>query len=1170
MIDDRPAAAESAHGFPFETLFDQAAVGMCFVALDGTFLRANRRLCEIVGYAPHELTSLTCTALTHPQDHPFEAQTTARMVRGEMPSATWEKRFVRKDGEPIWCNLTLTVLHDERGLPTQFAAVIEDITERKIAVARLEQSESLLRLASRTARFGAWSSDLTTGAITWSEEVNAIFEAPLGIVLSRKEILYLYVPESRERLLEALRRCSASGEPYALELEIRTLSGRHRWLRAVGQRESGPARLVGAVEDITARKEVELEMRRVNRALKILSGCNEVLVRARDERQLLDDICKLVVDVGGYIMAWVGYARDDGRCSVEPVASAGVGEGYLETSPISWSANEPTGWGSAGQTIRAGRPVVCDDIGSDSNFALWHDAARQSGFRSVVALPLRDPSRTFGVLCLYANELPGAPEIELNLLQELADDLAFGIAHLRTQADQKRAHDAVLKIATAVSARSSTEFFERLAVNMADAVGAHAAFIARPHPKIANFSRTIVAVVDGDVLENFDFKNEGSPAVDLRADIALVVADCLRERYPQCPTALAMDWRSLIGWRLDDSTGANLGMLFVLFAEPLVDYTLTTSTLKIFVSRAAAELERQISDARIADQASWLDKARDAIVVRDVTGRISFWNKSAERLYGWSFAEVRGTTIPTSLAEESTHLHEATAGVVELGFWNGEVEHRCKDGSTVRVESRWTIMRDADGEARSILSIDTDITQRKAAEREIENLAFFDTLTGLPNRLLLLQRLKTALSTGERIGALLFIDLDNFKTLNDTLGHDQGDILLQQVARRLLGCVRTADTVARLGGDEFIVMLCDLGETRDEASTNAKIVAENILVAFHAPYRLGAYDHDTTPSIGITVFGYGDNTDDLLKAADLAMYQAKASGRNAVRLFDPRMAAVVTARRALEDDIRFALRANSFSLALQPQIDAAGVVIGAEALVRWRHAVRGMIPPVEFIPVAEDSGLIVPLGRRVLRSACEQLVTWSRREVTAALKLSVNVSAREFRQTDFVVHVTDILTQTGAKPQLLALELTESVLVDDIEIIIAKMTALKAIGVNFSLDDFGTGYSSLAYLKRLPLDQLKIDQSFVRDILVDSNDATIARTIITLGASLGLDVVAEGVETHQQRKFLATHGCRFFQGNYFSGPLVAEDFEAFVDERAFDATCGFPRAAAAEFAAEWP
>ena len=441
------------------------------------------------------------------------------------------------------------------------------------------------------------------------------------------------------------------------------------------------------------------------------------------------------------------------------------------------------------------------------------------------------------------------------------------------------------------------------------------------------------------------------------------------------------------------------------------------------------------------------------------------------------------------------------------------------------------------------------LTERKQAEAEIGRLTFYDALTRLPNRGLLLDRLKQALSSSarnQRYGALLLIDLDNFRTLNDTLGTDIGDQLLQQVALRLSTCIREGDTVARLGGDEFVVMLENLSEQVQESAAQAKNVGEKIIAALNPVYSLASCEHHSTASIGVTLFmNHQGPMDELLKRADLAMLQAKAAGRNSLRFFEPEMQAAVTARAALEADLREAVQKEQFLLYYQAQVVGDGRLTGVEALVRWQHPRRGLVSPAEFIPLAEETGLILPLGQWVLQTACTQLALWASQPQRAQLTVGVNVSAHQFHHRDFVDQVLAVLDQTGANPQRLKLELTESLLVSNVEDVIAKMTALKARGVGFALDDFGTGYSSLSYLKRLPIDQLKIDQSFIRDILTDPNDAAIAKMIIALAESMGLAVIAEGVELEAQRDFLARQGCYAYQGYLFSHPLSLEKFEEF-------------------------
>jgi diguanylate cyclase (GGDEF)-like protein/PAS domain S-box-containing protein len=570
------------------------------------------------------------------------------------------------------------------------------------------------------------------------------------------------------------------------------------------------------------------------------------------------------------------------------------------------------------------------------------------------------------------------------------------------------------------------------------------------------------------------------------------------------------------------------------------------SILDITADRQA-EAERRAAEARNRLLASLLDKAHDAISVSSPDMRITYWNQGAERLFGWTASEAIGKSKDELLTLDKEVLDQAFQQVLRKGEWRGEITKRRKDGREVPVESHLTLVRGDDGQSQSVLAIDTDITQRKHDEQAILNLAFFDPLTRLPNRRLLLDRLRHAVAATKRDGhggAVLFIDLDNFKTLNDTLGHDKGDQLLLQVARRLEARVpRGSDTVARHGGDEFVIVLEYLSTDAVEAAAQAELVAEKLLGAFNEPFQLDGHQHHTSPSVGVALFDKDmKDIDELLKRADLAMYQAKAAGRNTIRFFDLRMQTVINARVALEADLRRSLQNHGFTLNYQRQTDSNGHPVGAEALLRWQRPGSPQVSPSVFIPLAEETGLILQLGEWVLDAACRQLVSWSRRPETAHLTMAVNVSARQFRQPGFVDQVLRVIERTGADPRQIKLELTESLLVANIENTVETMRALKENGIGFALDDFGTGYSSLAYLKRLPLDQLKIDQSFVRDVLTDPNDAAIARTIVGLGHSLGLEVIAEGVETPDQRNFLAMHGCRAFQGYLFGRPVAAEQF----------------------------
>jgi diguanylate cyclase (GGDEF)-like protein len=480
------------------------------------------------------------------------------------------------------------------------------------------------------------------------------------------------------------------------------------------------------------------------------------------------------------------------------------------------------------------------------------------------------------------------------------------------------------------------------------------------------------------------------------------------------------------------------------------------------------------------------------------------------------------------------------------GLWVGEIYNQRKNTEIYPARLSITQVTDTDNIVTNYVSTLIDITENKMAETKIHRLAFYDPLTNLPNRRLLYDLLKPALAASKRSGrkgALLFIDLDDFKTLNDTLGHDMGDLLLIQVATRLLYCVRECDTVARLGGDEFVVMLDDLSEQSLVAAAKAEDIGQKILAILNQCYQLKDRHYHCSASIGAIIFNEHEiSADELLKQADIAMYQAKSSGRNTLRFFDPEMQVSIDARAELEANLREALSAHHFSLYYQAQVNNLMQITGAEALIRWQHPTLGFISPMAFIPLAESTGLILPIGRWVLETACAQLQCWATDERTEPLQLAVNISRRQFYEADFVAQVRQLLTDTQINPARLKLELTESLVLKDLDDARDKMHELRQLGVGFSMDDFGTGYSSLSNLKHLPFDQLKIDQSFINDLGVNTDDAIIVKTIIVMAKSMNMEVIAEGVETEAQRQFLSKHDCQLYQGYLFSKPVPIEQF----------------------------
>ncbi|AEJ01128.1 diguanylate cyclase/phosphodiesterase with PAS/PAC sensor(s) [Nitrosomonas sp. Is79A3] len=566
------------------------------------------------------------------------------------------------------------------------------------------------------------------------------------------------------------------------------------------------------------------------------------------------------------------------------------------------------------------------------------------------------------------------------------------------------------------------------------------------------------------------------------------------------------------------------------------------------------ENERKEAEEKLCIAAICFE-SQEAMMITDVRSNILRVNQAFTKSTGYTSEEVIGKTprILQSGRHNNDFYREMWKVIKRTGGWQGEIWDRRKNGE---VYPKWltiSAVKGSDGAVTHYVAMHSDITEHKNAEKKIQKLAFFDQLTDLPNRFLLNERITQAMLANIRSnnhGALLFIDLDNFKSLNDTLGHNKGDLLLKQVAQRLITCVRAGDTVARLGGDEFIMLLTNLNENESDSAIHVGNVCKKILTTLNQTYQLDTISHHSTASIGVTLFnGLQSSIEDLMKQADLAMYKSKEMGRNTFHFFDQEMEAIALKRATFEKDFQEGINKNQFLLYYQAQMNSDMFLLGAEALVRWQHPKYGIVSPAEFIPLAEETGLILPLGHRVLETACYQLSTWANQPKMAHLTISVNVSARQFHQEDFVGQVLAILKNTGANPRRLKLELTESLLISNVDEIIKKMFALRAEGVGFSLDDFGTGFSSLSYLKRLPLDQLKIDRSFVRDVLTDHNDASIAKAIIVLAQNLDLSVIAEGVETEAQRDFLAKSGCHAYQGYLFGKPLPIESFEQLLQKK---------------------
>ncbi len=566
-----------------------------------------------------------------------------------------------------------------------------------------------------------------------------------------------------------------------------------------------------------------------------------------------------------------------------------------------------------------------------------------------------------------------------------------------------------------------------------------------------------------------------------------------------------------------------------------------------------AEHSRQAEWQRIS---SVVFESKMGICVADENGKIIEANNAFSKITGYSADELRqkGFDFSDLLPGNIELKGKVQDSLANSGEWEGEIREHRKDGSSFTAWVNISVVQMKDNRAFYYVLCAYDITTNISSQEEIHNLAYFDPLTQLPNRRKLNETLSKILSTTPRPrshGAALFIDLNKFKSLNDTRGHSVGDMLLIEVGHRLQHTIRTGDTVARVGGDEFVVLLEDLSEDLSKATHEANKISTKILKSLARPYKLGDIQFNCGASIGINIFGHGDLVHDVIQHADMAMYEAKKNGRNSLCFYDPAMKASATAHANLEQELGIALELGQLALFLQPQFNSKDEISSAEILLRWKHPIRGLLKPNEFISVAEESGLIVPIGFWVIKEACRQIRRWASDPLLAKIKLAVNVSARQFQDPNFVKKIFQIVQTSGIDGSMLILELTESMM-HDINQVREKMEKIRELGIRFSLDDFGTGYSSLASLIQLPIEQLKIDQIFVKNMLVNSGDAIVVKTIIAMAQSLGINVIAEGLETKATKDLLEEMGCSLYQGYLFSRPLPTQAFENFVKNSLFE------------------
>lgn len=815
--------------------------------------------------------------------------------------------------------------------------------------------------------------------------VNPAFEQQTGlkdVVGKRVTELIPGIRESDPQLFEIYGRVALTGRPERFESYVEAM---RMWF-SISVYCPEHEHFVAVFDVITERKLTEIGLQRSNRALRTISRCNEVLVRAIDAQELLQDMCRTIVEVGQHRFAWVGYAEHDVDKSVRPVARFGVDNGYLDFAAITWADTEH-GQSPTGTALRVGVVQVSQDFAGDRRLEPWREEALKRGYAGILALPLTDENGTFGTLTIYSSDSAAFDTEEVGLLMELARDLAYGINALRVRGER----DQALK------------------------------------------------------------------------DLQLAA--------------------------------------------------------KVF------------------------DDSNEGILITDAQKTILAVNRSFSTMTGYARSEVLGGNLDVIKSDhhDAAFFEELWASVDHAGYWVGELWNRRKSGEVFPALQSVGAVRDKQGVLTHYLAILSDVSSRKESEERIRYLTQQDVLTGLPNRKLVTDGLEQAIGfarRAERLVAVMHLDIDRFKVINDSLGRAAGDALLKQIADRLSGHIRHGDTVARLGGDEFMLIMSDVASESDTAS-----MAHKLLNLVATPLSLSGQEVVVTASLGVALFPRdGGLATQLMRNADVAKFRAKELGRNIVQFYAPDMNARMREMFELETGLRRGIERQEFLLYYQPKAELTqGQCVGAEALIRWRHPTMGMVSPADFIPLAEETGLIIPIGKWVIETACKQLKRWQD-DGFSDLVLSVNLSARQFQQEGLVELVTRALQDNGLQAQHLELEITESAVMHDAQQAIDILGRLKKVGVRISLDDFGTGYSSLSYLKRFPIDTLKIDQSFVQDVTCDPDDAAITCAVISLAHSLKRKVIAEGVESEAQLAFLRRNRCDQIQGFYFSRPLPVDEF----------------------------
>jgi diguanylate cyclase (GGDEF)-like protein/PAS domain S-box-containing protein len=1106
----------------FREIFEQVAVGLTRVDLDGVLVDFNQKFCDMLGYTRAELLGKTIRDITHSADYGQGSGYRAELAKGAARSRSGEKRFVRKDGSVMWARRTMSAACDDAGNPRYVISVVEDISDGKLV-------EERYRSTFDSAPIGIMHTRIEDDRI-----LHANPRACEMLGYSLEELLGLYtddmLPPSEQgtdRGKYRDRMLSGEMKVYSSERRWRRKDGSIMWVNrtvSLAHDTAGqPLYFIRIIEDITERT---LSRQR----LAMEHAITQLLAESATVEEAMPRLLRVMCESMGwaYGARWTcdpeeGMRRADCWADFVPEfdpadASQWLRQGVRGSMVLlhrTWHEKQPT-W-----------------IVSIERHGAFRRAAssRKFDLHSAFAFPVVAEGAVIGVMEFFSRETREPDEMLLKVAHSIGTQVGQFI-------QRKQGELALQK-----SEERYREVFE-----------------ASPMPMWASDNESLAIVeVNQAAIEHYGYSRAEFLRMSVRelwdpAERAGYGAN-MEERMRNGNVRVLRRHRTRDGRPIDVEVNARR---LIVDGRPVWLTLVNDITDRRRAEAALRESEEQFRQlANNIPQAFWITN----LGLRETT----YISPAAASLTGRPLDELyrNPKALITSVHEEDRRrVYEARKTALDGGY--DQTYRVVKPDGTIRwVHDRGFPVRDASGRAHRIAGIAEDITDRKAAEERLMHLAHYDVLTNLPNRVLFYDRLGQTLAQAKRnqwIVGVLFIDIDRFKNVNDTLGHAVGDKLLQQVAERLKRSVRAGDAVGRLGGDEFAIMLSNLTSAQD-----ASHVAQKIMASFDDPFKLEGADFYVTSSIGVTL--YPDDSveqEALIKNADAAMYRAKELGRNTFQFYKSEMNARALEVLSMESSLRRALDRDEFILHFQPKAGVAeGGIVGVEALLRWRHPERGLVSPADFMPVLEETGLIVPVGDWVLKAVCRQIKAWQRAGIRV-VPVAVNLSPREFAAKDLRKTVMRVLGEHGVEPSLLELEITEGSLMVNTGEVVATLEALGQLGIGISIDDFGTGYSSLSYLKRFPLDALKIDRSFVKDITTDTDDATITRAVISMAHSLGLKVIAEGVETESQLAFLASHACDEIQGYYFARPLPADECGAWLRERR---SLRLPRAGAENMAA---